>query len=70
MMSVPLSQQTNTWNSNQPMWSPTIPQNTINYPANQGNFATNQLEFHSNLNSNSSQKVENTPAQDIMDLLS
>ena len=70
MMSVQSSQQTNTWNSNQPMWSPTIPQNTINYPVNQGNFATNQLEFHSNLNSNSSQKVENTPAQDIMDLLS
>ena len=70
MMSLQSSQQANTWNSNQPMWSPTIPQNTINYPVNQGNFATNQLEFHSNLNSNSSQKVENTPAQDIMDLLS
>ncbi|XP_076234556.1 SCY1-like protein 2 [Calliopsis andreniformis] len=70
MMSVQMNQKPNTWNSNQWMQSPTIPQNTINYPVNQGHFATNQLELNSNLNSNGSQKVEKSPAQDIMDLLS
>lgn len=47
-----------------------IPQNNINYSMNQEKFAINQLDFQSNLNSNSSQKVEKSPSCDVMDLLS
>ncbi|XP_076652342.1 SCY1-like protein 2 [Halictus rubicundus] len=69
-MNANLNRNTTSWVSNQMAWNSTIPQNTINYSINQGNLGTNQLEFNSNFNSNSSQKIESLPSQDIMDLLS
>ncbi|XP_053988930.1 SCY1-like protein 2 [Hylaeus anthracinus] len=69
-MNVNSTKNTNTWISNQSTSNPTTSQNNINYPINQGNFVANQLDFNSYLNSNTSQKVENSPSQDIVDLLS